>query len=174
MSVIKKAEHRRIDTFEVWCWRKLLGVSWTARWSNQSILREISPECSLERLLLKLKSTFLTWCKQLTLFASGKRPWCRGRLKVGGEGDDRGWDGVMASLTRWTWVWVNFGSWWWAGRPGVLRFMGSQRVGQDWVTELNWTEASLWAFQVELVVKNPPASAGDFSSYFYPWAGSSP
>ena len=59
---------------------------------------------------------------------------------LGGEGDDRGWDGWMASLTRWTWVWVNSGSWWWTGRPGVLRFMGSQRVGHDWVTELNWTE----------------------------------
>ena len=63
-----------------------------------------------------------------------------GGVWAGGEGDDRGWDGWMASLTRWTWVWVNSGSWWWAGRPGVLRFMGSQRVGHDWVTELNWTE----------------------------------
>ena len=61
-------------------------------------------------------------------------------LRAGGEGDDRGWDGWMASLTRWTWVWVNSGSWWWTGRPGVLWFMGSQRVGHDWVTELNWTE----------------------------------
>jgi len=62
------------------------------------------------------------------------------RLGAGGEGDDRGWDGWMASLTRWTWVWVNSGSWWWTGRPGVLRFMGSQRAGHNWVTELNWTE----------------------------------
>ena len=63
-----------------------------------------------------------------------------GGLGAGGEGEDRGWDGWMALLTRWTWVWVNSGSWWWRGRPGVLRFMGSQRVGHDWVTELNWTE----------------------------------
>ena len=69
-----------------------------------------------------------------------KRLWCWERLGAGGEGDDRGWDGWMASLTRWTWVWVNSGSWWWTGRPGVLRFMGSQRVGHDWVTELNWTD----------------------------------
>ena len=69
-----------------------------------------------------------------------KRLWCWGGLRAGGEGDDRGWDGWMASLTRWTWVWVNSGSWWWTGRPGVLRFTGSQRVGHDWVTELNWTE----------------------------------
>ena len=58
---------------------------------------------------------------------------------AGGEGDDRGWDGWMTSLTRWTWVWVNSRSWWWTGRPGMLRFMGSQRVGHDWATELNWT-----------------------------------
>ena len=69
-----------------------------------------------------------------------KRPWCWEGLGAGGEGDDRGWDGWMASLTQWTWVWVNSGNWWWTGRPGVLRFMGSQRVGHDWVTELNWTD----------------------------------
>ena len=66
--------------------------------------------------------------------------WCWEGLGVGGKGDDRGWDGWMASLTRWTWVWVNSGSWWWTGRPGVLQFMGSQRVGHDCATELNWTE----------------------------------
>ena len=78
-----------------------------------------------------------TSCEELTHW---KRLWCWEGLGAGGEGDDRGWDGWMASLTRWTWVWVNSGSWWWTGRPGVLRFMGSQRVGHDWVTELNWTE----------------------------------
>ena len=72
-----------------------------------------------------------------------KKLWCWERLGAGGEGDNRGWDGWMASLTRWTWVWVNSRSWWWTGRPGVLRFMGSQRVGHDWVTELNWTETVL-------------------------------
>ena len=66
--------------------------------------------------------------------------WCWEGLGAGGEGDNRGWDGWMASLTRWTWVWVNSGSWWWTGRPGVLRFMGSQRVGHIWVIELNWTK----------------------------------
>ena len=70
-----------------------------------------------------------------------ERLWCWEGLGAGGEGDDRGWDGWMASPTRWMWVWVNSGSWWWTGRPGVLRFMGSQRVGQDWATELNWTES---------------------------------
>ena len=69
-----------------------------------------------------------------------KRPWCWGRLKVGGKGDDRGWDGWMASLTEWKWVWVNSGSWRWIGRPSMLQSMGSQRIGHDWTTELNWTE----------------------------------
>ena len=68
------------------------------------------------------------------------KDWCWDRLKAGGEGDDRGWDGWMASPTQWTWVWMDSGSWWWTGRPGVLQSMGSQRVGQDWVTELNWIQ----------------------------------
>ena len=80
-------------------------------------------------------STLAIWCKELTHL---KRPWCWERLKAGGEGDDRGWDGWMASLTQWTWVWVDSGSWWWTGRPGVLQFMSSW-VRHDWVTELNWT-----------------------------------
>ena len=82
--------------------------------------------------------TLTTSCEELTHW---KRPWCWEGLGAGGEGDDRGWDGWMASPTRWTWVWVNSGSWWWTGRPGMLWFMGSQRVGHDWATELNWTEA---------------------------------
>ena len=73
-----------------------------------------------------------------------KRPWCWERLGAGGEGDDRGWDSWMASLTWWAWVWVNCGSWWWTGRPGVLRFMGSQRVRHDWATDLNWNELKQW------------------------------
>ena len=81
-------------------------------------------------------NTLATSCEELTLW---KRPWCWGRLRAGGEGDSRGWDGWMASPTQWTWVWVDSGSWWWTGRPGVLQFMGSQGVGHDWATELNWT-----------------------------------
>ena len=139
---IKKAECRRIDAFELWCWRRLLRVPWTARRSNQSILKEISPEYSLEGLMLKLKlQTLATWCEELSRL---KRHWCWERLRAGGEGDDRGWDGWMASLTQWTWVWVDSGSWWWTGRPGVLQSMGLQIVGYDWVTkltELNWTSS---------------------------------
>ena len=82
-------------------------------------------------------NTLATWCEELTHW---KRPWCWERLKVGGEGYKRGWDGWMASLTQWAWVWVNSGSWQWTGRPGVLQSMGSRRVRHDWATELNWTE----------------------------------
>ena len=103
----KKAEHQRIDAFELWCWRRLLRVPWTARRCNQFSLKEINPEYSLEGLMLKLKLQYfghLMW--RLTHL---KRPWCWEQLK-GGEGDDRGWDGWMASLIQWTWVWVNSGS----------------------------------------------------------------
>ena len=79
-------------------------------------------------------NTLATSCEELTHW---KRPWCWEGSGAGGEEDDRGWDGWMASLTRWTWVWINSRSWWWTGRPGVLQFMGSQRVGHDWATELN-------------------------------------
>ena len=138
---VKKAESRRIDAFEMWCWRRLLRVPWTARRCNQSILKEISPEYSLEGLMLKLKlHTLATWCEELT---HRKRPWCWERLKAEGKGDNRGRDGWMASPTQWTRVWVNSGSWWWTGRPGVLQSMGSQRVGHDWATELNWTELNM-------------------------------
>ena len=136
---IKKAEHQRIDAFELCCWRRLLRVPWTARRSNPSILKEISPACSFEGLMLKLKLQYLaTWYEELTHW---KRPWCWEQLKMRGEGDDRGWDGWIASPTQWTWVWVNSGSWCWTGRPGVLQSMGLQIVGHDWATKLNWTDA---------------------------------
>ena len=82
-------------------------------------------------------STLATWCEELTHL---KRLWCWERFRAGGEVDDRGWDGWMASLTQWTWVWVSSWSWWWTGRPSVLQFMGLQRVWYDWATEQNWTE----------------------------------
>ena len=91
--------------------------------------------------------TPILWPPDVKSWLIWKRPWCWERLKAGGEGDDRGWDGWMASPTRWTWVWVSSGSWWWTGKPGVLQCMGLQRVGHDWMTELNWTELrSLKAF----------------------------
>ena len=135
---VKKVERQRIDAFELWCWRRLLRVPWTARRSNQSILKEISPGCSLEGLMLKLNLQYFGHL--MRRFDSLEKT-----LMLGGIGGRRrrGWDGWMASLTPWTWAWVNSGSWWWTGRPGVLQYMGSQRVGHDWATELNWTIQSM-------------------------------
>ena len=127
---IKKAEHQRTDAFELWCWRRLLRVPWTARRSLLGV--HWKDWCWNWN-----SNTLATWCEELTHL---KRPWCWERLRAGGEGDDRGWDGWMASPTRWTWVCLDSGSWWWTGRPGMLRFMGSQRVRHDWAPELNWTE----------------------------------
>ena len=131
---IKKAEHWRIDAFELWCWRRLLIVLWTARRSNQSILKEVSPGCSLEGLCWSWNSNILaTWCKELT---HCKRPWCWERLRARREGDDRGWDSWMASLTRWTWVWVDSGNWW--GRVCCVHVVAkSQTWLSDW-TDLYW------------------------------------
>ena len=101
-------------------------------------LKEINPECSLEGLMLKLKLQYFVHLMQRA--DSFERPRCCEKLWAGGEGDDRGWDGWMTSPIQWTWVWVDSHSWWWTGRPEVLLFMGLQRVGQDWETELNWAE----------------------------------
>ena len=136
---VKKAERWRIDAFEVWCWRRLLRVSWTARSTNQSILKEINPGISLEGMMLKLKLQYFGHFTQrvdsLEKDFDAGRDWGQEE-----KGTTRGWDAWRASWTHWTWVWVNSGSWWWIGRPGVLRFMGSQRVGHDWANGLNWTE----------------------------------
>ena len=107
-------------------------------------------------------STLATSCKELTHW---KRLWCWEGLGARGEGDDRGWDGWMASLTGWPWVWVNSGSWWWTGRPGVLRFMGSQRVGHDWMTELKiiiFLLSSFYNWRVNLKIH----VSGGFYFYF--------
>ena len=133
---IKKAECQRINAFELWCWRRLLRVPWTLRSSNQSILKEISPGFSLEGLMLKLKLQYfghLMWRAdsfEKTLML-GK---IEGRRRRGCQ-KMRWW---MASLTQWTWVWINSRIWWWTGRPGMLRSMGSQSQTRlnDW-TELN-------------------------------------
>ena len=107
---IKKAESPRFDAFKLWCWRRLLRIPHNARKSNQSILKEISPEYSFEGLMLKLKLQYFNHLIWIT--KSFEKTLILGRLKVGGEGYDKGWDGWMASLTQWTWVWVNSRSWW--------------------------------------------------------------
>ena len=134
---LRKAERWKIDAFELWCWRRLLRVPWTARRSNQSLLKEISPGCSLERLMLKLKLQYF-WPPHAKSWLIGKDPdagrdW--GQEEKGTTEDEMaGWH----HSCQWTWVRVNSGSWGWTGRPGMLRFMGLQRVGHDWVTEVNW------------------------------------
>ena len=149
---IKKAEHQRTDAFKLWCWRRLLRVPWTARRSNQSILKEINPEYSLEGLCLKLKFQYFGHLihkadsleKTLMLGKiEGKRGRGRQRMR---------W--LMASSTQRTWVWVNFESWWWTRRPGMLRFMGLQRVRHNKATELNWTELN-WRYHGRPVEIDP-------------------
>ena len=133
---IKKAEHWRIDAFELWCWRRFLRVPWTARTSNQSILKGNHSWIVIGRTDAEAEAPnfgHLMW-----RLSPWKRPWCWERLKAGGEGDNRGWDGWMASPTQWAWVWESSRSWWRTGKPGVLQSTRSQRVGHDCVTELNW------------------------------------
>ena len=150
-----------------WCfWTVVLEDSWeslgqqgdpTSPFWRRSVLGFLWREwCSSGN-----SSTLATSCEELTHW---KRVWCWEGLGAGGEEDKRGWDGWMASLTQWTWVWVNSGSWWWTGRPGVLRFMGSQRVGHEWATELNWTEChtNWWLSGKELACT--AGDAGDTGS----------
>ena len=132
---MKQAEHWRIDAFQLWCWRRLLKIPWTAKKSSQSILKEINPEYSLKELMLKLKLQYFgTWCQELTHW---KRPWLWERLKAGGDEDDRGWDGWMVSPTWWTWVWASSSSWWWTRKFGMEHSMG---VTKSWTQLSNWTE----------------------------------
>ena len=139
----------------VWMWDLDHKESWVLKnWCFWTVVSEKTLECPLQgdeanqswrKSVLNINwkdwcwssNSLATWCKELTHW---KRPWCWERLKVGREGDDRGWDGWMAAPTWWTWLWTSSGSWWWTGKPGLLQSMGSQRVGHNWATELNWTE----------------------------------
>ena len=132
---IKKALCQRIDAFELYCWRRFLRpldckeIHPANPKGNQSWLFIGRIDAEAETLILwppDVKN-WLLW-----------KDWMLGKMKAGGEGDDRGWDGWLVSLTQWTWIWVNSMSWWWTGRPGLLQSMGSQRVGHNWVTELKW------------------------------------
>ena len=124
------------DAFELWCWRRLLRVPWTARRSNQSILKEISPGCSLEGLMLKLKLQYFGHLMRRT--DSLEKTLMLGKTEGGRRKGHRGWDSWMASPTWWTWIWASSRSWWWTGETGMLQSMGLQRVRHNWATELNW------------------------------------
>ena len=129
----ERGQCKRIDAFELWCWRRLLRVPWSARRSNKSILKEISPEYSLEGLRLKLK---LQYFGHLMRTDSLEKTLMLGKI----EGRKRrGWQRMrwVASPTRWTWVWASSRSWWRTGKPGMLQSMGSLRIRHNWVTELN-------------------------------------
>ena len=131
-----------LTAFEPWCWRRLLTVPW----SPCKEIQPVHPKRDQSWVFIGRTDaeveTQILWPPHVKSWL-WKSPWFWEGLGVGGEGDDRGWNGWMVPPTRWTWVWVNFRSWWWTRRPGMLWFMGSQRVGHDWVTELNWTEAVL-------------------------------
>ena len=139
---MKKAETWEIDTFELWCWRRLLRVPWTSRRSDLSILKEIRPEYSLEELMLKLKLQYFGHLMQRT--DSFEKTLILGKIE-GGRRKERQRMSWLDGITNLMGMSFSSGSWWWTGKPGVLQFMGSQRVGCDWVTELNWTEC--WAYQ---------------------------
>ena len=156
---IKKAERWRIDAFELWCWRRLLRVPWTTSRSNQSTLKEISPEYSLEGLMLKLKLQYFGHLVQRTDLL--EKTLILGRIE-GRRG--RGWDDSMASLTWWTWVWASSRSWWWTWRPGVLQSMGSQ--SQTWLN--NWTD---WTDSTETICLSQLKVNSKFHSTVYPLWG---
>ena len=142
---IKKAELQRTDAFELWCWRRLLSPLGCKE------IQPVNPKGNQSWIFIGSWSwnsnTLATWCEELTHW---KRPWCWERLKVGGEGDNRGWDGWMASPTWWTWVWTSSGSWWRTAKPEVLQSMVLQRVGHDWATELNGLN---WSLKIAVTVE---------------------
>ena len=147
---VKKAERWRMDAFELWCWRRLLRVPWTARRTNQSILKEIIPWCSLEGLMLKLKLQYFGHLMRRADFWKNPDAGKDWRWEEKGRQRMRRW---MASPTQWTWVWVNSRSSWWTGRPDVLQSVGPWIVRHKWVTELNWTEVSAENTEMETIYK---------------------
>ena len=158
---IKKAEHWRIDAFELWCWRR---VSWTARRCNHSILKEISPEYSLEGLMLKLKLQYLRHLMQRT--DPLEKTVMLGKIEGRKRRGDRGWDGWVASRTRWTWVWASSRSLWCIGKPGVLQSMESK----SWTWLSNWTELKCKAdFVLSFLCVSNPRSLTYCSELFCFW-----
>ena len=131
---LKKAERQRVDAFELWCWRRLLKVlGLQGDQTSQSWKKSVLDVHWEDWCWSWSSNIWVTWCKELIHW---KSPYCWKRLKTEGEGDDRGWNGWMASLTQWTWVWASSGCWFWRGKPGVLQSMQSQ----SWETELNYIQ----------------------------------
>ena len=144
---IKKAEHQRIDAFKLWWWRRLLrALGLQGNQASQSY-RILSLNIQWKNWCWRwVSNTLATWCKELTYW---NWPWCWERLRAGGEGDDRGWDGWMASLTQRTWVWASSGSWWQSGKPGVLQSMKLQRIEHDWTEQIFYSvDIRKWFGQV--------------------------
>ena len=158
----KESEHWWIDAFELWCWRILLRIPWTARRSNQSILKEISPEYSLEEQRLKLKLQYSGHLMQRV--DSFEKTLMLAKTE---DGRRRGWqrmrwlNGITDSMNI---VWVNSGSWWWTGWPDVLQSMGSQRVRHDWATKLNWTDT---LSRVNMEIFNCLLESSFYESFYF-------
>ena len=155
---IKKAECRRIDAFELWCWRRLFESPLDCK-----EIQPVHPKGDQSWVFIggtdAEAETPILWPPDAKSWLTWKDPDAGKDWRAGGEGGDRGWDGWMIAPTRWTWVWVDSGSWWWTGRPGVLRLMESQKVGHDWVTELNWTELILPQLTPSIFSSSLPASS---------------
>ena len=159
---VKKTECRRIDAFELWCWRRLLRVPWTARRYNQSILNEIRPGCSLEGLMLKLKLQYFGHLMRRA--DSFEKTLIEGRRRTGRQ-RMRWLDGITDSMDM---SLVNSRSWWWTGRLGMLWFTGLQRVGHNWATELNWNWCVCSVVSNSLWPHGPPAPLSmEFSFFFF-------
>ena len=150
---IKKAERQRIDAFELWCWRRLLRVPWTARRSNQSILKEIGLEYSLEGLMLKLKLQYFGHL--MGRADSLEKTLMLGRIEGRRRSRQQRMRGWMASLTRWTWVWVDSRSWWWTGRPGHGVPKSQTRLCNS--TELNWCKVCMDQQHVRITESRAPS-----------------
>ena len=162
---IKKAECRKIDAFEPWCWKRLESPL------NCEEIQPVHPKGNQSWIFIGRADTeaeapiLATWCEEVTHW---KRPWCWERVKAGGKGDDKGWDGWMASPTRWAWVWASSRSWWWTGKAGVLQFMGSQRVGHNWVIRTSFSSKMTGLFYL-LTFKNNILLKSNFERTLWFW-----
>ena len=135
----RELDHKEGWVLKNWCFQTVVLEKTLENSLDNKEIKLVNPKANQARTFIRSWSTntLTTWYKQP---AQWKRAWFWENLRVGGERGDRGWDGWMASPSQWTWVWVDSGSWWCTGRPGVLQFMGLQRVGHDWMTELNWRD----------------------------------